>query len=111
MTDTGVAGQPSTWSGARVITHAPAARRVRISVPGLLQSAPRARRIEQRLRATPGVEQVEASHASGRVLVCYAPGAPFLDGFEALTNHLDDDHDGEHEPARRTATWGRAARC
>ena len=43
--------------------------RVRVEVPGLFGDAPRARRIEARLRALPGVALARASERTGRALV------------------------------------------
>jgi Ca2+-transporting ATPase len=79
----------SAWVGASlslpgcpgpgvVVRHARAARRLRLEVAGLRGSLRRARALEDSLRGVRGIAEVRADSRSGRVLIRYAPGAPFL---------------------------------
>ncbi|HLU67386.1 MAG TPA: HAD-IC family P-type ATPase, partial [Kofleriaceae bacterium] len=65
-----------------VVRHAPAARRLRLQVDGLLGQPRLAARIEREVRGRPGVEWVRADPVSGRVAIGYAPDARVLDHLE-----------------------------
>jgi Ca2+-transporting ATPase len=56
---------------AEIVRHAPAARRVRLNLAGLRNDPALARRVEAHFAAAGWVVEVQASLASGRVLLCY----------------------------------------
>jgi P-type Ca2+ transporter type 2C len=95
---------PETWSidesRVTVVCHATAARRLRLSVPGLRGNASHARRIEARLQRAPDVERVRADPGTGRVLVCYAPHAVFPQRLQTITDEIAAERAGAaHPPA------------
>ncbi|MGA9523809.1 MAG: cation-transporting P-type ATPase, partial [Myxococcaceae bacterium] len=63
---------------AQVVRHARAARRLRLSVPGLQWDVRAGGQVERALSAWPGVEEARADVRTGKVLVRYSPGAPLL---------------------------------
>jgi len=69
---------------ATVVRHLVAARRVRLEVPELYGAPELAPRVEAELRRLRGVRRVTADPRSGRVLIEYAAGAPFLRRLRAL---------------------------
>ncbi|MFT3769969.1 MAG: HAD-IC family P-type ATPase [Minicystis sp.] len=75
-------------------------RRLRVEVGGLFGDEARARRIEQRLRAIPGVRKVEASPRTGRVLI-RADGARAETEARAVIAEETDLLGGEAPSTRR----------
>ncbi len=71
---------PGLSEPARVVRHTRASRRLRLALPGLFGNPRLARRVEEVLARSRGVEAAEADPRSGRVLLRYAPGAALLDG-------------------------------
>jgi Ca2+-transporting ATPase len=69
---------------ASVVKHARVARRIRIFVPGLLGDDLLAARIERSVKTQPGVDRVQASSRTGRVLIVYRDGAAILDRLDSL---------------------------
>jgi Ca2+-transporting ATPase len=77
---------------------------LRLSVPGLLRNAPRARRIEAHLQRAPDVERVRADPSTGRVLVCYAAHAVLPQRLQTITDELDEiDAAGESRESAEPA--------
>jgi hypothetical protein len=50
--------------------------RLRVAIPAMAGSAPRARACEDALRQIPGVRHVSGSNVTGNLLVVYTPSAP-----------------------------------
>ncbi len=63
---------------AQVVRHARAARRLRLSVPGLQWDVRAGGQVERALSTWPGVEEARADVRTGNVLVRYSAGAPLL---------------------------------
>ena len=64
------------FAGIEIVSHARAARRLRLRVAGLVGNQRLAERLEHRLAQVPGVTRVQASVRSGRVLLAYDDPAP-----------------------------------
>jgi len=85
--------------------HARAARRLRLSVPGLVGDARLARAVESALRAEGlGVQSAVADPRSGRALVRYAPRAPLL-------RKLRDDEAPAPHPSEGAKEGGKKRRA
>ncbi len=76
---------PGIAEPARVVRHAPRARRLRLEVAGLRGRSRLARRLERELTESDwGIDAVTADPRSGRVLIRYAPDAEILDHLQTV---------------------------